>query len=253
VRMGDVNGSVDPTDFTSDDVDDRAETFLFKIDERGFQAGETIEVPFKASNFASRSGYQMTVNFDPNIFELEGIAPGVLPEMNDANFGSRRINEGRLTTLWVVAEPMTVADDEVLFTLTFKALRNGGSLAEALRPSSDVVRAEGYDRDGNTMNLDFEYVQPSTGTQATTFALYQNQPNPFNDLTAIGFRLPETGRATLRIFSASGQLVKTVVGSFDKGYNELKFRRDEFGAPGVYYYELETAKNSDRKKMILID
>jgi hypothetical protein len=55
------------------------------------------------------------------------------------------------------------------------------------------------------------------------------------------------------VFSASGQLVKMVVGDYDKGYNELSFRRDEFGAPGVYYYELETVNHSDRKKMILID
>jgi hypothetical protein len=96
-------------------------------------------------------------------------------------------------------------------------------------------------------------VQPLSGQEASVFALYQNQPNPFNEMTTIGFRLPESGRAALRLFNASGQLVKTVNGNFEKGYNELNFRRDEFGAPGVYYYELETAKNSDRKKMILID
>ncbi|MCB0530361.1 MAG: T9SS type A sorting domain-containing protein, partial [Saprospiraceae bacterium] len=64
---------------------------------------------------------------------------------------------------------------------------------------------------------------------------------------------PESGRAALRVFNASGQLVKTVVGNFEKGYNEVTFRRDEFGTPGVYYYELETPMHSDRKKMILID
>jgi hypothetical protein len=252
VRMGDVNGSITPT-FTNDDVFDRSETFLFRLDERNFQAGEIIEVPFKAMNFTDRSGWQMTVNFDPNVFELEGIVPGVLPEMSDANFGTMRVNEGQLTTLWVTPEPMTIADGEVLFTLKFKVLRNGGSLAEVLRPGSEITRAEAYDRDGSTMKLDFEFVQPQTGAEAASFALYQNQPNPFNSTTAIGFRLPESGRATFRVFNASGQLVKMVVGNFEKGYNELNFRRDELGAPGVYYYELETAKNSDRKKMILIE
>jgi hypothetical protein len=253
VRMGDVNGSVVPNFTSDDDVFDRSETFLFQVDERNFQAGETVEVPFKATNFNDRSGWQMTLNFDPNVFELEGIVPGVLPEMGDANFGTMRLDEGQLTTLWVTPEPMTIADGEVLFTLKFKALRNGGSLAEVLRPGSNITRAEAYDRDGNTMKLDFEFVQPQTGAEAASFALYQNQPNPFNDLTVIGFRLPESGRASFRVFNASGQLVKTVVGGFEKGYNELNFRRDDFGAAGVYYYELETAKNSDRKKMILID
>jgi hypothetical protein len=253
VRMGDVNGSVIPS-FTGDgDVDDRNGMFYLRLDERTFSAGETIEVPFKATGFTERSGYQATINFDPEVFELAGIEAGVLPEMSDANFGAMRVGEGMLTTLWVTAKPMTVADGETLFTLKFKVLRNGSALADVLRPGSEITRAEGYDSNGNATKLDFEFVQGQNGAEVTTFALYQNQPNPFNDMTNIGFRLPETGRATLRVFSASGQLVKTVVGSFDKGYSELNFRRDEFGAPGVYYYELETAGHSDRKKMILID
>lgn len=253
VRMGDVNGSITPS-FTGDDqVDDRFGAFRFQLDDRSFEAGEIIEVPFKSTGFTDRSGYQMTLRFDPKMFELEGIVPGVLPEMNDANFGTMRLNEGMLTTLWVNAEPMTIADGETLFTLKFKVLRSGSSLSEVLRPGSDITRAEGYDRDGNSLKLDFEFTKGQTGAENATFALYQNQPNPFNETTTIGFRLPETGRAALRVFNASGQLVKTVVGSFEKGYNELTFRRNEFGAPGVYYYELETAKNSDRRKLILID
>jgi len=43
------------------------------------------------------------------------------------------------------------------------------------------------------------------------------------------------------------------VGTFEKGYNELSFRKDELGKAGVYWYELETSTHSDRKKMILID
>ena len=253
VRMGDVNGSINPS-FTNDDIDDRAETFHLRLDDRNYRMGETIEVPFKAAaNFVDRSGYQLTINFDPKVFELEGIVPGVLPELGDANFGTTHLNAGMLTTLWVSAEPLTVAENEVLFTLKFKVLRSGSALSEVLRPGSEITRTEAYDRDGNTMKLDFEFIQPQTGSEAASFALYQNQPNPFNQTTTIGFRLPEAGRAAFRVFSASGQLVKTVVGNFEKGYNELNFRREEFGAPGVYYYEIETPTHGDRKKMILID
>ena len=253
VRMGDVNGSITPS-FTSDDVvDDRFGAFRFRLEDRSFAAGEVIEVPFKATGFTDRSGYQLTLRFDPKMFELDGIVPGVLPDMNDANFGTMRLKEGMLTTLWVNAVPMTIADGETLFTLKFKVLRSGSSLSDVLHPGSDITRAEGYDRDGNPLKLDFEFTKGQDGAENATFALYQNQPNPFNETTTISFRLPETGRTALRVFNASGQLVKTVVGSFEKGYNELTFRRDEFGAPGVYYYELETARHSDRKKMILID
>jgi len=101
------------------------------------------------------------------------------------------------------------------------------------------------------LNLDFEF---STGPGSTDeFALYQNQPNPFQAFTTISFRLPEAGSATLRIFNTSGQLVNTVTGDFEKGYHQLQFRSDEFGPAGVYYYELESGNHSARKKLVRMD
>lgn len=253
VRMGDVNGNIVPS-FTDDDADDRSGgTFLFRLDERSFQQGETFEVAFKANDFNERSGWQMTLQFDPKVLELVDIVPGALPDMNDANFGAMRAKEGLLTSLWVNAVPMTLPDGTVLFTLRFKALRNGASLEEMLHPSSQITRAEGYDRDGQPLYLDFAFTQRENGADAATFALYQNQPNPFNSLTTIAFRLPESGPATLRVFNTAGQLLKQISADFDKGYHELRFRRDELGAPGVYYYELEAAQHSARKKMVLLD
>jgi len=105
------------------------------------------------------------------------------------------------------------------------------------------------------MNIEFDFEQAlgNPDLDGTAFALYQNQPNPFREETTIGFRLPQAGRAILRVYSADGRLVKTVVGNFAQGYNSVVFHQGEFGTPGVYWYELESATHSDRKKMILID
>ena len=102
-------------------------------------------------------------------------------------------------------------------------------------------------------NFDFSTALSNNDPEQATFALYQNRPNPFREQTVIGFRMPKTGRATIRVFSMDGRLVKTVVGDFAKGYNNVEFQKGELGTPGVYWYELETAAHSDRKKMILID
>jgi len=253
VRMGDVNGNVTPS-FTDEGTEDRSsEIFNFRIGERSFRNGDLISIPFKASDFTQRQAYQMTIEFDPAVFALENIEPGVLPNLSENNFGTAHLSEGHLTTVWVGREAITLRDDEVLFTLTFRALRDGKSLAEVLRPGSQVTAAEGYDQTGKTMKIDFEFVQSTTGQESAEFALYQNQPNPFQQATTIGFRLPETARATLRVFNSAGQMVRMVVGEFAKGYNEVRFEQGELGTPGVYYYELETAGRSDRKKMVLID
>ncbi len=252
VRMGDVNGNT-PVNFTNDDADDRSgDFFKFRLTDQGFKAGELVAIPFKASDFTNRRAYQMTINFDPTVFELADMKGGKL-ELTEDNFGTAHLSDGFLTTLWVSRDPLTLSDDEVLFTVTFRALRGSNALSKVLHVGSEVTRAEAYDLNGNTMKVDFEFVQPLNGLNETDFTLYQNQPNPFREGTSIGFRLPEAGRASLRVYNAAGQLVKLVVGNFDQGYNEVRFQQSDLGTPGVYWYELETPTHSDRKKMILID
>lgn len=137
----------------------------------------------------------MTIDFDPNVFALEDIATGVLP-LTDDNFGTTHLSDGHLTTLWVSREAMTVADNEVLFTLRFRALRNG-TVAEVIRPSSALTLAEAYNFDGELMKIDFEFTERAGTDNKALFALYQNQPNPFNAQTTIDPTAgKQPGRAT---------------------------------------------------------
>lgn len=254
VLLGDVNGDVIPT-FTNNSGADYAGTFKLRINERSVQAGETVTVPFKASDFNNRQAYQLTIAFDPTKFELAGIEPGVLPDLSDANFGTSQVNDGLISTLWVGTKPLSFNDNDVLFSLTFKALGNVNALSDVLHTSSDIAEPIAIDNNGNIDGVDFEFVT-SVGTgelENKVFALYQNQPNPFSTETTISFRLPEAGRARLHIFGTDGRMIKTIIGDYPAGNNAVNIRKDDFGAPGVYWYELETAQHSDRKKMILIN
>ena len=256
VLMGDVNGSVMPS-LTNGGVGgaESSEILKFRIDERAVQAGETLTIPFKAGDFTNAQAYQMTISFDPEVFELQDIQPGVLPGLTESNFGTDYLVNGLISTLWVGGKSMSFNDNETLFSLTFKALENVPTLSSVLHSSSAVTEALAIDEAGNAIDIDFEFVTSvATGeVESKVFALYQNQPNPFTSETSISFRLPEAGRATLRVFSAEGRLVKTVIGDFAEGINAIRFQKGDFGSNGVFYYELETSKHSDRKKMILID
>jgi hypothetical protein len=254
VLMGDVNGSV-TFSLTGTGSNENTNALKFRVEDRPVQAGEVVTIPFKAVDFTEAQAYQLTIGFNPEVFELQDIQAGVLPGLNQDNFGTDYLADGLLSTLWVGNKPMSVNDNETLFALTFKAVEAVPSLSSVLHSNSAVTEALAINGNGNTIPVDFEFVTTvSAGEIAQkVFALYQNQPNPFNAETTISFRLPETGRATLRIFTAEGQLVKTVVGEFAEGMNAINFRKDDLGATGVFYYELETARHSDRKKMILID
>lgn len=255
VLMGDVNGDVMPN-FSGNTGADFGQTLKFRINERSVQDGETVTVAFKASDFKNRQAYQMTIAFDQNKFQLEDIVPGVLPGLSEASFGTNFVNDGLLSAVWVGDKQLTVADNEVLFSLTFKALGNVYALSNVLHVSSEITEAMAFNNKGEEDGIDFEFVT-SVGTnvllESKSFELYQNQPNPFSQETTIGFRLPEAGRAKFYIFGTDGRLVTTIIGDYPAGNNSINIRKDEFGAPGVYWYKLETLQNSDLKKMILLN
>ncbi len=254
VRKGDVNGNA-PTNNAvgADDRYEDADALRFRVTEQSVRAGEMVEVAFKASDFRNRRAYQMTIAFDPTVLALDNIVPGELPGLTLENFGAAHLSDGHLTTVWANRQAVDLTNDATLFTLRFRALRGKAALSQVLRAGSEVTRAEAIDADGRTQRVDFDFVKPENGQDAAPFALYQNQPNPFEGNTRVGFRLPESGRATLRVFNSAGQVVKLVTGNFERGYNELMFQQSDLGAAGVYWYELETPTHSDRKKMIIIE
>lgn len=255
VRIGDVTGNAPVNNISNNTQDRSGDVFRFRLNEQAVRAGELVLVPFMAKDFADRQAYQMTIAFDPNALELLDIEPGVLPNFGLGNFGTAHLDNGLLTNLWVSSNPLTLNDGEVLFTLVFRAQEHRAALSNILRPTSQVTAAEALDAAGNTIAVAFDFAQTTSSLNpaAETFALYQNQPNPFREQTTINFRLPQAGRAVLRVFSMDGRLVKTIVGNFAEGFNTVMLQKSDIGSPGVYWYKLDTDTNSDRKKMILID
>ncbi len=87
--------------------------------------------------------------------------------------------------------------------------------------------------------------------------LDQNTPNPFNPTTSIGFSLDRESRVRLSVYSQAGRLVTNLVdgrvtpGSHSATWNGTDLTGKAVGS-GVYYYRLDTDKNSLTGKMILV-
>lgn len=100
-------------------------------------------------------------------------------------------------------------------------------------------------------------VRPEPSDAAPRFALLPNFPNPFNPSTAIRFEVPAPGRASLRIFDASGRLVRTLVdGTLPAGrYRTVWNGVDDRGtavASGVYVYTISAGRRTLTRKMTLL-
>jgi hypothetical protein len=104
-----------------------------------------------------------------------------------------------------------------------------------------------------------EYIPVSGGVAVdddninpNVFSLAQNYPNPFNPETKINFSLPQSGKASLKIYDMLGREVMELVnGSMSAGKHEVTFSGRDLSS-GVYIYRLESGSYTESKKMILL-
>jgi hypothetical protein len=95
------------------------------------------------------------------------------------------------------------------------------------------------------------------GNQPTlSFALEKAVPNPTRKNTIIEFQIPTAQKVTLRIYDATGQLIKTVFDSHrDAGIHRVIWDGlDEHGKPvasGVYFYQLQGETDHATRKLIV--
>jgi hypothetical protein len=94
-------------------------------------------------------------------------------------------------------------------------------------------------------------------TPSATFALAQNDPNPFNPSTTISFSLDNDTFALLTIYDVAGRLVRTLVNrKLARGrHSEVWDGRDVGGVEvvsGIYFYRLEAGSRAIKKKMLLL-
>jgi subtilisin family serine protease len=92
---------------------------------------------------------------------------------------------------------------------------------------------------------------PSTAVEGSLFGL-QSRPNPFADLATITFTMPREGYATLKLYDSRGIPVRTILeGNLSAGDHRAMVDPGDL-PQGLYVYELRTAGQVARGKMVRI-
>ena len=150
--------------------------------------------------------------------------------------------------------PYGVSTDQVLYTMTIMATEDI-KLSEGISISSDITESKAYRT--NQTSLDIEVLFENAGSLGV--ALDQNVPNPFDDVTTIGFDLPESGFATLSVYDVTGQKIYEHASSYAAGSHQVRLGIDDLQRIGVLYYQLEYKSdasgdhvNTEVKKMIVL-
>ena len=92
----------------------------------------------------------------------------------------------------------------------------------------------------------------SNNSAPNQFELFQNYPNPFNPITTIKYQIPEPSFITIKIYDVLGNEIATLLNEEkSSGSYEVEFGASGL-ASGIYLYKLQSGKQIDTKKMLLI-
>jgi hypothetical protein len=241
IKLGDINGSAVANARATNLETRSGESRYLVVKDAELEEGE-VEVAIEAKSFTEVSGMQFTLELEG--MSYEGIESGALQVTNN-NVGTPR--ENTVTFSWNTTSGQSVVDGEVLFTLKLRNDR-AGLLSQRMGMSSALTQSEIYE--GEELAI-YDLGLEVRGSEEFSFALYQNEPNPFSAQTSIGFTLPEAGAYELSILDVTGKVVKVIENEGERGYNVVTMRSEELPA-GLLYYQLESGEYNATKKMILI-
>jgi hypothetical protein len=110
--------------------------------------------------------------------------------------------------------------------------------------------------DGNTVVRPDIILSVRNDMVPSEFTLSQNFPNPFNPLTQIEYGIAKPSMVTLRVYSALGVEVATLVHSYqDAGNYVVSFNTNESTpqlTSGVYVYRLEVGTHTSMSRKLIL-
>lgn len=246
IKIGDINGNAYLNELDNPRPRNTAGTFFLELEDQTVKAGQVIHVQLSSSQLEQIVGFQGSLRFDPGALQLEDFQAGLL-ESKGVNLGLT--GTGILPISWDNTHINTQSAED-LFSLTFRCLQDG-KLSEWMKMSDRITPREAYQRGGAWQDVELGFHPAGKDEEIGDFKLLQNRPNPFSQKTAIGFHLPEAGKASLRIFDMSGRLLKEYQNHFERGYNEIEVDASDLTTQGLLYYQLSSKTYSATRKMIL--
>ncbi len=239
MKIGDVNNTSVPSAMSP--AKERFEgTVYFDSEDRLVQEAEVFEIKFNASE--RLEGCQLTL--ETNGLDILEILPG--ENMSKENFALFP-KKSMLTMAWETG-------GQASFTLKMKAQKTG-LLSDMLQISSEITKAEAYlSKENQVANspISLQRIALRFGGTSSAFELFQNQPNPFAQKTAITFQLPEASSAVLTVLDGQGKVLWSKSNEWPAGMNTVEVDLSGLSAAGVLYYKLETPTKNAVRKMVRI-
>lgn len=246
IKVGDVNANAIYSVGSGQAVDNRSASYDFMTEDQDYLAGDIIDVEIKASSAVSLIGYQYTISHGQDLSYV-GFEANEKIVLDNSNFGI--LNAQTITTSWNLAEAVKFVENEIIYTLKFRALTNG-KLSNSLRFDSSFTQGEVVTADLSLRSTALSYDE--LGLVKENLIVYQNNPNPFSSETTIAFELATDEQVSLRVTDITGKIVYNMDQFFTAGQHSIQLNANQINATGMLFYQLSTANDAVSKKMLIL-
>lgn len=243
VKVGDVNGS-----YTNSEQGNATTRSAYEITSNGydFQEGDLVKVKMAASETVRIEGLQVSFGYDESKLEF---SKAVSRSLNLEDYHVN-VQDANINISYDNINGAAILERVNFIELEFKAVADG-ELSDVLELNKEFLTPELYLQAGETRNITFEIINRENEDFESVVQLYQNEPNPFSNMTTIKFDLPKAQKVNFQIFDMSGKVVYEVSKQFAKGSNSIEVESARLGASGIYYYQMIADNFQASRKMIL--
>lgn len=229
-KIGDLNESANPNGLLVGTDRNRSGVLNITALDQEFKAGEQVNVALNGINFRGLQGFQFTFNFDANMLRLNDLNAGNLSDFSVGNINLNFKDSGLFSTSWNGA---ILNESPTLFELSFTALADG-SLSELLSINSDLTTSEGYNADGEILDVQLSFESKATISKSV-MSLY---PNPTeSDELFLTFETPKPQKIKIQLSNISGQSIRNFDFDLAEGAQFLNLDIADLQA-GVYLVQI---------------
>ena len=245
VKIGDVNGSV------TSSINGRAlaersnESFEILLRQSVTEKGNT-RIQLIANSQSEVAGLQFSLGFDTGLTDLIAAIPMGF-DIGNENIAWQMMDAGSIVLSWNNSSNH-VNKGDVLMEFLFE----GNHKKPILQEKQNLLTSEIYMpvADDKIQIKDIHF--RSTSDFVPDFDVSQNIPNPFNELTVIGFSIEKDGPVKFTVTDNNGRLIYDMEENYVAGYNEIILKRSDLNTTGILYYTISTSSHSSTRKMIVL-
>ncbi|NOT38156.1 MAG: hypothetical protein HOP11_12350 [Saprospiraceae bacterium] len=248
IKIGDIDDSHKYAGFGSGIQTRSAKDALWQVSNNELKANETKVIKLSLKNSADYLGAQGSVYIDTRYFRIVRLSNENSTNISSENISLQESDKGLVKFSWI----NTDLDEECVIAIEVTALSHA-NVIDHISFNDNSLLSEAYDKYNNLVHMKFGLVDELHDKFASNLILYQNIPNPFNQITRIPFEINIDSDISLEIYDINSKLVLRNKAKYKKGYHEIEIKKSDLPGSGLFYYQLRTSTEQVNKRMLMID